>query len=410
MKFTTCATLLAALPSSVFALGFRIVDHSAEATARGGAFVATADNASAVYYNPAAITRLEGTQILLNSYSITLETTVDPATPGIDVDSTYEWQTVPDSYITWTPKNSRVSLGLGIYSPFGFANEYPDDAAFRTLAKKGKIQFITTNPVIALKVTDTLSVAAGATLNYSRAKLTRGIVTPGDEFELEGDGFAVGVTGGLFWQPAPEHAFGIQYFGPVGIHYSGHARTRIPTFTTPFEVAPGVVLPVEVPRLENEEDFDAKIQFPQSIAAGYSFRPTPDWNFEVNIEWTDWDNLNSPTIHLSENLPTPLVFNYESSFIYEFGVTKKFSGGWKTSAGYLYSENSVPNESFNPLVADSNRHVMSVGVGRNYEKWNWFLTYQYAYGPHRTIDQQTLADGTYRFQAHAVSFSLGYNF
>jgi long-chain fatty acid transport protein len=70
----------------------------------------------------------------------------------------------------------------------------------------------------------------------------------------------------------------------------------------------------------------------------------------------------------------------------------------------------VPNESFNPLVADSNRHVLSVGVGRNYEHWNWYLAYQYAYGPHRTIEQQTVADGTYRFQAQAVSFTMGYNF
>ena len=343
MKITTCALLLAALPSSVFALGFRIVDHGAEATARGGAFAATADNASAVYYNPAAITQLSGTQILLNGYSITLETTVDPSTPGIDVDSKYEWQTVPDSYITWTPKDSRVSLGLGFYSPFCFANEYPDNAAFRTLAKKGSIKFLTANPVIAIKATDTLSLAVGATLNYSQAKLTRGIVTPGDEFKLQGDGFAVGVTAGLFWQPTPQHAFGVQYFGPIGMEYSGHAQTHIPKFTTPFEVAPGVVLPVDVPKLDNQEDFDAKIQFPQSIAAGYSFRPTPDWNFEFDVEWTDWDNLNSPIIHLSENPSTPLVFNYESSFIYEFGVSKKFSGGWKASAGYLYSENSVPN-------------------------------------------------------------------
>jgi long-chain fatty acid transport protein len=192
-----------------------------------------------------------------------------------------------------------------------------------------------------------------------------------------------------------------------------NTRTRPhpnPTFTTPFEVAPGVVLPVEVPRLENEEDFDARIDYPQSIQAGYSFRPTPDWNFEFDLEWTDWDNLNSPIINLSENPDTPLVFNYESSFIYKFGISKKFNGGWKASAGYLYSENSVPNESFNPLVADSNRHVLSAGVGREYEHWNWFLAYQYSYGPHRTIDQQTVADGSYRFQSHAVSFTLGYKF
>ena len=402
------ALFAAIFPSAAFGLGFRIVDHGAEATARGGAFVATADNASAVYHNPAAITQLNGTQVLINGYAITLETTQDSDVPGgIDVDSTYEWQAVPDTFITWTPRDSRVSLGLGVYAPFGFANEYPDDAAFRTLAKKGKIQFFTTNPVIAFKVTDTLSVAAGATLNYSRAKLTRGIVAPGDEFQLEGGGFAVGVTAGLFWQPSPQHGFGLQYFGPISMHYSGHARIDTPGLSV--EVAPGVVVPV-VPKISSEEDFDAKIQFPQTIAGGYSFRPAPDWNFEFNLEWTDWDNLNSPTIHFSESANTPLVFNYESSFLYEFGITKKFARGWRASAGYIYSENSVPNESFNPLVADSNRHVLSVGVGRNYDHWNWYLAYQYAYGPHRTIEQQTVADGTYRFQAQAVSFTLGYNF
>jgi long-chain fatty acid transport protein len=402
---------LAVIPSSAFALGFRITDHGAEATARGGAFVATADNPSAIYHNPAGITQLEGMHILLNGYTIALESSVDSAIAGgIDVDTKYGWQTLPESFTVLSPEGSPFSFGLGFFSPFGFALEYPDDAPFRTLGKKGKIQFFTANPVIALEVSRTFSVAVGATLNYSRAKLTRGLVTSGDEFQLEGAGFGVGLTAGLLWKPSPKHSFGLQYFGPISINYSGHARTRIPGFTTDVEVAPGVVLPIDIPRLENEEDANVELDFPQTITAGYSFRPTPDWNFEFNVEWTDWDSLNSPMIHLSENLNTPLVFNYESSFMYEFGVTKKFKGGWSASAGYIYSENSVPNESFSPLVPDTNRHVLSVGVGRQYENWNWYLAYQYAYGPHRRIDQQTVADGTYRFQSNAISFTLGYSF
>jgi long-chain fatty acid transport protein len=43
-----------------FADGFRLPDQDAFATARGEAFAATADNASAIYYNPAGITQLEG--------------------------------------------------------------------------------------------------------------------------------------------------------------------------------------------------------------------------------------------------------------------------------------------------------------------------------------------------------------
>lgn len=410
MKIRTCALFLAALPTSVFALGFRITDHGAEATARGGAFTATADNPSAIYHNPAGITQLTGTQILLNGYTIGLESSVNPATPGGDVDSSYVWQTVPDSYTVYHPKDSRIALGLGFYSPFGFSLEYPDDSAFRTLGKKGAIQTFTANPVMAFKLTDSLSLGVGATLNYSRAKLTRGIVTKGDEFHLEGSGFAPGVTAGVFWEPSPKHAFGLQYFGPIGMEYSGHARVHIPKFTAQVPVAPGVVLPIKVPKVDTEEDADIKIQFPQTITLGYSYRPTPEWNFEVDVEWTDWDNLNTPTIHLSKNPDVPLVFNYESSFLYEFGVTRKFAGGWSASAGYIYSENSVPNESFNPLVPDTNRHVFSAGFGRKYDVWSWYLAYQYAYGPHRRIDQQTVADGTYRFQSNALSLSIGYAF
>ena len=49
------------------ALGLRIPNQDASAIARGNAFVATADNPSAIYYNPAGITQLEGQHIQAGS-------------------------------------------------------------------------------------------------------------------------------------------------------------------------------------------------------------------------------------------------------------------------------------------------------------------------------------------------------
>ena len=49
------------------ALGFRIPNQDASAIGRGNAFVATADNPSAIYYNPAGITQLEGQHIQAGS-------------------------------------------------------------------------------------------------------------------------------------------------------------------------------------------------------------------------------------------------------------------------------------------------------------------------------------------------------
>src|SRR5579884_2184615 len=49
---------LALLPARVHALGIRLWSEDAEAAARGSAFVATADDPGAIYYNPAGITQL----------------------------------------------------------------------------------------------------------------------------------------------------------------------------------------------------------------------------------------------------------------------------------------------------------------------------------------------------------------
>src|SRR5215203_3743731 len=142
----------ALVPSFAFGLGIRIADQNPFATARGNAFAATADNPSAIYYNPAGITQLEGTRALLGAYAITLEAKVDLDAPGGNSEfasTNDELQMAPQLYLTYKPKNSRVALGLGVYAPYGFGLEYPDDTPFRTLARKGSIAYLTVNPVLA---------------------------------------------------------------------------------------------------------------------------------------------------------------------------------------------------------------------------------------------------------------------
>lgn len=386
------AAALAFSPQYAHALGFRITDLGAKGTARGGAVVATADDPSAIYNNPAGITQMEGTNSLLGSNFISFQTYVNPKTGGPGFDSKYAPQAVPTSYLTWHIKDSPIALGFGSYAPFGLALDYGNDVPFRTIGTKGSILYATWNPVVAWKICDSLSVAAGATINYSQVMLARGVFAPGDEFKFKGAGVGYGYNLGILWQPLPQHSFGISYFSATDLQYSGHSHLRIPAFA-----------------VSSDQDGDATINYPGTIRAGYSFRPTSDWNFEVDVEWTDWDRLNTVTLNQGTG-PVAIPFNYESSFFYEFGVTRQLPWNASVSAGYIYSENSVPNESFTPLVPDSNRHVFSVGFGKQFERYAWNVSYQYAVGPRRTVTQGTSADGDYRFESHAVSISLGYRF
>src|ERR1043166_7337703 len=107
-------TLLVLLPISSFALGFRIPNQDAEATARGNAYVATADNPAALYYNPAGITQLEGINAQYGLHIISVNS--DYHSPsGAEAKSRFEILPVPQFYATMTPKKGPFSFGLGVY-------------------------------------------------------------------------------------------------------------------------------------------------------------------------------------------------------------------------------------------------------------------------------------------------------
>ena len=71
--------------------------------------------------------------------------------------------------------------------------------------------------------------------------------------------------------------------------------------------------------------------------------------------------------------------------MYEFGVTRYFDDGWHVSAGYVYNQNSVPDAYYSPLAADMNRHFFSLGAGRKGKRFDFDVTYQFGYGPARTV-------------------------
>ena len=383
------------LPARLFGLGIRIADQDPFATARGNAFAATADNPSAIYYNPAGITQLEGQNASYSLYAIYLNSHYTSPS-GSQLDTRDEIQAVPHLYYTYSLANLPLSFGLGVYTPYGLGLEWPDNSSFRTLSIEGRLAYFTANPVAAWKILPSLSIAAGPTINYAQVKLKQGLfpAPSADQFVFKGDDTDVGYNIGILWQPLPQHAFGLSYRSDTTLNFTGHAQD--PPFLSRTEAS-------------------ARFHFPHNIIAGWSFRPTTNWNFEVNVDWTDWESLDSVVLKTPGGNLTSLSFNWRSSWFYEFGGTYFLGNGYRASAGYIYSENTVPDATFTPTVPDSDRHIFSIGLGKTYKKLRWDAAYQLAYGPTRTINNPAAApnapaNGRYEFISHALTVSLGYSF
>ncbi len=386
------------LGSVVEGVGFRLPNQDPEGIARGNAFVATADNPSALYYNPAGITQLEGHHVSFGSYFIT--TGVDFTAPdGRRASTDPAVQAVPQIYYVYSPESSPWSFGMGLYAPFGLGIDWGSDTPFATKAEEALLLYATFNTVAAYEVNDSLSLAAGLTFNYSEVELQQALVPGGGgQFRYEGDDILVGFNLGLLYRPHEKWSIGLSYRSETEANYKGESRVL------------GTPLP------EDFQATNASLRFPDNIDFGISYRPTPDWNIEVNVDWTNWDRVNTSTFVGTPFGDVDLPFEYESGFMYELGVTRQLGKGYWVSVGYIYSENSVPNETLSPTNPDSDLHLGSIGFGHRGDEWGWALAYHFAYNGGRTVTGNTpspageTANGRFETFNQAINASCHFKF
>ena len=385
---------------SAHAVGFRLPNQDPEGIARGNANVASVANPSAIYYNPAGITKVEeGKHLRLGAYLISANVDYSSANGAVTGETDESFQPVPQIYYVKKSGNSDFTYGLGVYAPYGLGIDW-ETSPFPTLAKEGELKYLTVSPVVGYQVNNELSLAFGLTYNYSDVDLTQAIgILPDDEFNIRGTGNDLGFTLGMQWQINNNWDFGLAYRSETEIDYDGESRaTSSPVFQ---EYLPS----------------RASLVFPQYLDMGFAYTPNEIWSFEVNVDWTDWDSVGTTTFEGTALGDLALPLNYESSLMYEFGATKVLDEKYELSFGYIFSENSAPDTTFTPFNSDADLHLGSIGLKSKGERFDWMVGYHFAYNSGRQVtgNQQfslagDSADGRYEILNHAINLGIQFNF
>lgn len=375
--------LVGAMPSTALAAGYYLPNQDAFATARGNAFVATADSAAAVHYNPAGLTQLSKPEVQVGVYSIVLGN--DATVAGQSTEAKNELQAAPHLYYA-QPYNDRLSFGFGLNSPFGLGTDWGRSNNFSPVVTEARLLFASGTSAVAYKLTDQLSLGASVSVNYADLTLEQGLGAPESYLRFKGDDIGFSGAFGARWQPSEQHAFGLIYSSKSTFNLSGKTQSNLPI-----------------------SDSSSQLDFmtPARIAGGYSYRPAPGWNIEANVEWLDWDSLNSLTLESnSVGGSKEIPFDWKSSFIYELGASYTTPEGYIFSAGYDFNQNSQPDTYFTPGVSDADRHWLNFGFGRKCAGYSWMLAYQFGYS-NRTVDGaiNPLANGKYESRHNALIFS-----
>ena len=281
-------------------------------------------------------------------------------------------------------------FGIGANVPFGNRIDWGGSGPLQYIVTRSDLAVYNIEPTVAYQFNEHFSLGAGLNIYHANTSVEQNlpIAFGGGHFRFHGDGDAFGATAGLLWKINEQHSIGVVYRSPFSVNFDGLTSVN-----------------GNLGGLDGSSGASATINFPQSVAGGYAFRPMPKLKLEVDIEWTDWNTLNTVVLH-SPNPAfngTPTVFNWEDSFYYEFGAQYTLSDHWIGARGlHLLREHGAQQHLFAQRTRLQPPRVQRRPRLCRITRVNVDIVYQYSLSEDRTVSNGSAVDGTWKSDGHAV--------
>jgi long-chain fatty acid transport protein len=425
LGLSALAACLLLAPASSFGAGFALFEHGARAVALGGAFGATADDPTALYYNPAGIAFQNGTSFAVGAYFITESSTFSGDNPypgaGYSVDMKKQIFYPPHAYITGE-LTKDLHWGIGMFAPFGLGTWWPNDYAGKYISKRVDLKVFDINPNLSYKLSDNFAVAVGVDYFYSNLNLTRsiGVVNPYTQqvAEVGQVHMYTDFTGGFGWNAAllakleGGVSVGASYRSKVKINYTGNASfLQFPSGYADFDA----IVATQVP-FGKQPTAKTGVDYPSEARLALAWHGSKV-GIEGDVVKQGWSSFKDLPITLPDYplLSSVRYEGYKDCYAYRLGFEYKSSPEWAFQLGVLYDKTPVPTESVSPLLPDADRKGISIGTTFALSpKTDLQIGYLYL----RFSDRSTLGvnpnpdgyEGTYKTTANLLGFTLVHRF
>jgi len=402
--FISITTILAVMMGSLYSGGFQINEHGARAMSMGGAFTGLADDASAVYYNSAAMTNLEGVQFLAGTTIILPEASFRGIAPDV---TEYELEPqvfTPINFYYSQKFNDKFAAGLSVNNPYGLGTKWEEDWAGRFLAVETAIETFFITPSIAYEVIDGLSIGAGISYVYANVLISKKIpLFTGNEeatITMEGDApSAFGYSASLFYAPTDKFSLGLSYKSEVDVAYEGDAVTEGPDMYNGLLPSGGI---------------KADLTLPMNFTAGLAFKAMENLTFTADYQFIGWSSYDKLEVEFDDNADwnTSAERNYDDAFIIRGGVEYWVNESFALRTGIIYDKHPVKDEMSEPSLPDSDRLGFNYGLGYSFNKnFTVDVAYMYLRFAEKTIDNSVEGfNGTYNSVAHLMALNFSYKF
>jgi long-chain fatty acid transport protein len=370
----------------------------------GAGAEAVANDASTnfAFHNPAGMTRLDGHSVSLGAGLLLSDTQfdTDSDTPFSGGDGGDQGSLAPlmGSHGVLSVTDD-LKLGMSMFSVSGAALDPDDSWAGRFSLQEIELLTLTANPNVAYRVTDWLSLGAGAMVMYANIdyKLAAPpIMAPvggTGKVEVDGDDFAYGYNFGALVELSPGTRIGAIYVSKVEPDFSGD-----------LDVTTGGGMPFST-------SSNLEFTFPQTVRVGAYHELNDQWALLGTVGWEDWsefDELLVSTQGGGGSIPT----EWRDTYHFSGGVHYRPTQDWLLQAGIAYDTSPV-SDSNRTAYLPMDRQIR-YAVGAQYQ-WNESLNvggaFEYIDLGSAKINDPTILTGEYDTnRIIMIAFNLSYQF
>jgi long-chain fatty acid transport protein len=382
----------------------------AKAAGMGTAFVAVADDPSAIKHNPAGLAGPRGTRIY-GGVTAVIPSSKYESSSGTSEESEFQAFFPPHLYVSSDLHSENLAVGLGIFSPFGIGGlTWPDTGLTRYASTESLIATLAVNPVVAFRVSPSLSVGFGVFyvygLNTVERMVNQSALGAGDaRYRLAADGGGFGFNLGLLVTPCDTFSLGFAYRSRTNVDQSGTVKLR--------SIAPA--LQPLFGGSSFKTDVETTLRFPDDATAGVAFRPTESLTLAAELEWIGWSRFSSYDLDFEREVPAAgfadvsIPLDWRDGWVFKAGGEYKINPSYALRFGYAYVTTPVPERTLSPDNPDADQHNFSIGFGYASKGLVVDAFYNANFFMDRKVENSILS-GKYESFRHFIGLSIGYGF
>jgi long-chain fatty acid transport protein len=357
-------------------------------------YSARAQDASTVFTNPAGMTRLKGTQVLLGAqalygdFEFSPNSQTSPALGGKDGGNPVGWFPGGGFFLSHnvTPD---VTLGFAATGNFGLSLDFDKNWVGRYYGQEATLLGASFLPSIAYKATDKLSLGASLNATYGilkeRIAINRTLPagSPDGKLELDDRVWGYGFNLGMLYEFNAGSRIGLTYNSEVKLDFKPTAK-----FSGQGPLLQGL--------LSSRGLLDATVglamYIPQGVNASAFHQINDRWALLGSLGWQDWSRFGKIDVSIdNSNNPQSATTNldFKDTWHAALGAQYRLSDPWLVNFGMAYDSKFQDSSKVSPMLPANDAWRFGVGVQNQAAKdFEWGVAAEYVYGGTVDIDKR----------------------